>query len=106
MLVDEREARQRRWNAAVLQQYLKRRLRAGISTHPGDVMEAARDIREDLLGEGNGVVLLQQAIMDLLLMGLIVVAPHAMGGSEWLPVDMPTPYGRAGSKPAPLESWS
>ena len=106
MLVDEREARQRRWNAAVLQQYLKRRLRAGISTHPGDLMEAAQDMREDLLGEGNGVVLVQQAIMDLLLMGLIIVTPDALGGSEWRPVDMPTPYGCTGSKRAPLESWS
>jgi hypothetical protein len=102
---DEPEARERRWNAAVLQQYLKRRHQAGISTHPGDLLEAARDMRQDLVGQGNGTVLLQQAIMDLLVMGLIVVTPHPRGGSEWRPVDVPTPYG-GGALHATAESWS
>lgn len=89
----ECDRRWRRWNAAVLQQHLKQRVRAGISTHPGDLVSVADEMREDLQGTGSAGQLLEQALMDLVLMGLIVVTELPRGGSEWRPVDAPTPYG-------------
>jgi hypothetical protein len=77
----------------VLQQRLKRRVCAGISTHPGDLATVAHEMREELLGTGSPGKLLEQALMDLVLMGLIVVTPLPKGGTEWRPVDTPTPYG-------------
>jgi hypothetical protein len=90
---EECEQRQRRWNAAVLQQHLRRRARAGISTHPGDLVTVAHEMREEFQGTGSAGQLLEQALMDLVLMGLIVVTALPRGGSEWRPVDTPTPYG-------------
>ncbi len=92
-VTDECEVQRRRWNAAVLQQRLKRRARAGISTHPGELVTVAHEMREELLGMGSPGELLEQALMDLVLMGLIVVTPLPRGGTEWRPVDTPTPYG-------------
>jgi hypothetical protein len=89
----ECDRRRRRWNAAVLQQHLKQRVRAGISTHPGDLVSVADEMREELQGTGSAGQLLEQALMDLVLMGLIVVTELPRGGSEWRPVDAPTPYG-------------
>lgn len=86
-VADECELQRRRWNAAVIQQRLKRRARAGISTHPGDLVTVAHEMREELLGTGSPGELREQVMMDLVLMGRIVVTPLPRGGTEWRPVD-------------------
>lgn len=105
-VTDECPVQQRRWNAAVLQQHLKRRARAGISTHPGDLVTVAHEMREELVGTGSPGELLEQALMDLVLMGLIVVTLLPRGGTEWRPVDTPTPYGFPAAGVAGRDGWS
>jgi hypothetical protein len=86
-VADECELQRRRWNAAVIQQRLKRRARAGISTHPGDLVTVTHEMREELLGTGSPGELREQVMMGLVLMGRIVVTPLPRGGTEWRPVD-------------------
>ena len=91
--MDEAETGPRRRTAALLQQYLKRRARAGLSTHPGDWTRVAREMREELAGGAASAELIYRAWVDLLRMGLIVVRPSATGESAWWPVDVPGPAG-------------
>jgi len=104
-MTDKSEVWRRRWNAAVVQQYMKRRARKGIGTHVGDLL-AAREVLDNLLGLQNVAELLEEGLNDLLARGLLVATPRPTGGSDWWPVDIPMPYHRLAAEAGLMEAWS
>jgi hypothetical protein len=104
-MTDKREVRRRRWNAAVVQQYVKRRARFGIGTHVGDLL-AAREVLDNLVGLQNVAELLEEGLSDLLARGLLIATPLPTGGSDWWPVDIPMPRDRLAAEAGLLEAWS
>jgi len=86
----------RRWNAAVLQRFLRQQAQAGISTHPGGIECTAEEIRTELLPGPVPADPLRQAWVDLVTMGLVVVSPLPAGGSLWRLADLPRSEATAG----------
>jgi len=86
---EELGTRRRRWNAAVLQRFLRQRAQAGISALPDEIALAAEEVREQLLPEPVCGDPLRQAWVDLVTMGLVVVNPLQTGGNLWRLADLP-----------------
>ncbi|HYL82277.1 MAG TPA: hypothetical protein VEU07_15785, partial [Candidatus Acidoferrum sp.] len=81
--------RQRRWNAAALQRYLKRRAEMGFSMYLRDLQAAARDIEAELCGSTNSLDLVRQAWEHLILTGLVVVDSRPDDEYAWRLADAP-----------------
>jgi hypothetical protein len=85
--------RQRRWNAAALQRYLKQQTDRGFSMDLRELQAAARGIEAELCGRTNALDLVQQAWEHLILTGLVVVDSRADDEYAWRLADAP-PYAR------------
>ncbi|HSB73605.1 MAG TPA: hypothetical protein VLT62_30125 [Candidatus Methylomirabilis sp.] len=81
--------RQRRWNAAALQRYLKRRSLTGFRMYSRDLQAAARDIEGELCGSTNALELVRQAWEHLILTGLVVVDTPPGEDYAWRLADAP-----------------
>jgi hypothetical protein len=82
------QLRQRRWNAAALQAYLRRGVPASFRMRLSDLQAAAAAIGNDLRGAPDPLELVHQAWAHLILTGLVTA--DAMGeGHDWMLADAP-----------------
>ena len=81
--------RQRRWNAAALQRYLKRQAPAGFRMYLRDLQVAARDIETELCGSTNSLDLVRQAWEHLILTGVVVIDTQSDEDYAWRLADAP-----------------
>ncbi|MFB3819756.1 MAG: hypothetical protein ACE147_19030 [Candidatus Methylomirabilales bacterium] len=88
-VIEELKAYQRRWNAAALQRYLKRRADAGLESAPRELARAAEELREELFLDSDTPDPVWQAWRDLVVMGLVVLRPTATGETTWRLADAP-----------------
>ena len=86
--VNDLKIRQRRWNAATLQRYL-RRTPTGFRMYSRDLQAAARDIEGELCGSTNALELVRQAWEHLILTGLVVVDTTPGEDYAWRLADAP-----------------
>ena len=84
------ETRQRRRNAARLQEYLRRQSPSGFTEDPDELLAVARDIGHELCGGPSIMEVIRQAWADLTLMGLIIPDPSPDGGGTWRLADSPS----------------
>lgn len=93
----ELKRRERRRNAAALQQYLKRNSPAGFSMGTEELERVARHIQAELSGTEEAIELVRQAWIDLIWMGLVSVDPSPGGPCSWRLADVPAGLCRVGS---------
>lgn len=100
--VGDLKLRQRRWNAAALQRYLKRKAPTGFRMYGRDLQAAARDIEGELCGSTNSLELVRQAWEHLILTGLVVVDTPAGEDYTWRLADAPA---RVRLSLSAVEAW-